>query len=46
MMERLIKNPLFNVIMAMIFIQSIIFLFGRLFSDVVYVLIDPRIDFK
>ena len=36
----------YNVIMAMIFIQSIIFLFGRLFSDVVYVLIDPRIDFK
>ena len=35
----------YNVIMALIFIQSVVFLFGRLFSDVVYVLIDPRIDF-
>ena len=36
----------YNVIMALIFIQSIVFLFGRLFSDVLYVLIDPRIDFS
>ena len=36
----------YNVIMALIFIQSSIFLFGRLFSDVIYVVIDPRIDFK
>ena len=36
----------YNVIMAIIFIQSILFLFGRLFSDLVYVLIDPRIDFS
>ena len=36
----------YNVIMALIFIQSAIFLFGRLFSDVVYVIIDPRIDFS
>ena len=35
-----------NVIMAIIFIQSILFLFGRLFSDLVYVLVDPRIDFS
>lgn len=36
----------YNVIMALIFIQSSTFLFGRLFSDVIYVVIDPRIDFK
>ncbi len=36
----------YNVIMALIFFQSLIFLAGRLFSDVVYTLIDPRIDFS
>ena len=36
----------YNVIMAIIFIQSVLFLFGRLFSDLVYVWIDPRIDFS
>ena len=36
----------YNVIMALIFIQSLIFIFGRVFSDFVYVLIDPRIDFN
>ena len=36
----------YNVIMALIFIQSVLFLFGRLFSDLVYVLVDPRIDFS
>ena len=36
----------YNVLMALIFIQSFIFLFGRLFSDVIYVVIDPRIDFS
>ena len=36
----------YNVIMALIFIQASIFLFGRLFSDIVYVIIDPRIDFS
>ena len=36
----------YNVIMALIFIQSSVFLFGRLFSDIIYVLIDPRIDFS
>lgn len=35
----------YNVIMALIFIQSLIFLVGRLLSDFAYVLIDPRIDF-
>lgn len=36
----------YNVIMAMIFIQSILMLVGRLISDLTYVLIDPRIDFS
>ena len=36
----------FNVIMALVFIQAVIFLAGRLVSDIAYVLIDPRIDFK
>ena len=36
----------YNVIMALIFIQSLIFLFGRIASDLMYVLIDPRIDFS
>ncbi|MBX2988431.1 MAG: ABC transporter permease subunit [Bdellovibrionaceae bacterium] len=36
----------YNVIMGLTFISSMILLFGRIFSDVVYVLIDPRIDFK
>ena len=36
----------YNVIMALIFIQSLIFLTGRLFSDIVYMIIDPRIDFS
>lgn len=36
----------YNVIMGLTFISSVVLMFGRLFSDVVYVLIDPRIDFK
>ncbi len=36
----------FNVIMGLTFLQSLVLMFGRIFSDVVYVLIDPRIDFK
>ena len=36
----------YNVIMALIFLQSLIFLVGRLFSDIVYTIIDPRIDFS
>lgn len=36
----------YNVIMALIFIQSLLMLVGRLVSDVLYVLIDPRIDFS
>ena len=36
----------YNVIMALIFIQSLIFIVGRIISDLAYVLIDPRIDFS
>lgn len=36
----------YNVIMGLTFISSLVLMFGRLFSDVIYVLIDPRIDFK
>ena len=36
----------YNVIMAMVFISALIILAGRVLSDVVYVLVDPRIDFK
>lgn len=36
----------YNVIMALIFIQSVIMLVGRLISDLLYVVIDPRIDFS
>ncbi len=36
----------YNVIMGLIFLSSLILLAGRLFSDFIYVLIDPRIDFK
>ena len=35
----------YNVVLALIFIQSLIFILGRILSDFVYVLIDPRIDF-
>lgn len=36
----------YNVIMGLTFISSLVLLFGRIFSDLMYVLIDPRIDFK
>jgi microcin C transport system permease protein len=36
----------YNVIMGITFLSSLVLMFGRLFSDVIYVLIDPRIDFK
>lgn len=36
----------YNVIMAQIFILSVLSLVGRLISDITYVLVDPRIDFK
>lgn len=36
----------YNVIMAIIFLSSVTLMLGRLFSDLIYVLVDPRIDFK
>ena len=36
----------YNVLMALIFFTSLISLLGRLLSDVLYVVVDPRIDFK
>lgn len=36
----------YNVLMGLIFFQSILFLFGRLFTDILYVVVDPRIDFS
>lgn len=36
----------YNVIMASVFIQSLLMLIGNLISDIAYVVVDPRIDFK
>lgn len=36
----------YNVIMGITFISSVLLMVGRILSDVIYVLIDPRIDFK
>lgn len=36
----------YNVIMGLIFIQSVLMLIGNLLSDLAYVAVDPRIDFK
>ncbi len=36
----------YNVVMGLTFLSSMVLLIGRLFSDIVYVIIDPRIDFK
>lgn len=36
----------YNVLMGLIFIQSLLMLFGNILSDIAYVLVDPRIDFK
>ncbi len=36
----------YNVIMGLTFISSLLLVFGRLLSDVIYILIDPRIDFQ
>ena len=35
----------YNVIMGLLFIQSFLMLVGNLLSDIIYVLVDPRIDF-
>lgn len=36
----------YNVIMGLTFISSMLLLVGNMVSDVIYVLVDPRIDFK
>ena len=36
----------YNVVMGIILLTSILTLFGRLFSDMLYAMIDPRITFK
>lgn len=36
----------YNVMMAMIFLTSVTLMLGRLISDLIYTLVDPRIDFK
>lgn len=35
----------YNVLMGLIFFQSLLFLLGRLLADILYVIVDPRIDF-
>ncbi len=35
----------YNLIMGIIFLSSLLLILGRLVSDVLYVLVDPRIDF-
>jgi microcin C transport system permease protein len=35
----------YNVLMGLIFLQSLMFLAGRLLTDILYVVVDPRIDF-
>lgn len=36
----------FNVIMGLVFIQSLLMLIGNILSDIAYVIVDPRIDFS
>lgn len=36
----------YNVIMGLTFISAILLLAGNILSDIIYVLVDPRIDFK
>jgi microcin C transport system permease protein len=35
----------YNVLMGLIFFQSVLFLVARLLTDILYVVVDPRIDF-
>jgi len=39
-------NRDYNVIMALLFLSTLVALAGRLVSDFMYVIVDPRIDFK
>ncbi|WP_331340959.1 ABC transporter permease subunit [Bdellovibrio sp.] len=36
----------YNVIMGITFISSMLLMLGRIVSDIIYVIVDPRIDFK
>jgi len=36
----------YNVIMGIIFLSAMALMIGRLLSDIIYVIVDPRIDFK
>ena len=36
----------YNVIMGLTFISAILLLVGNILSDIIYVMVDPRIDFK
>ena len=36
----------YNVIMGLTFVSAMLLLVGNIFSDFIYVLVDPRIDFK
>ncbi|MBC7754427.1 MAG: ABC transporter permease subunit [Moraxellaceae bacterium] len=36
----------YNVIMGLTFVSSVLLLLGNILSDIVYVMVDPRIDFK
>ncbi len=36
----------YNVIMGLIFLQSVVLLIGRIITDVMYMIVDPRIDFN
>ncbi len=36
----------YNVLMALIFLSAMVLMLGRFISDIAYVLVDPRIDFK
>ncbi len=36
----------YNVIMGLTFISSLLLLIGNMVSDIIYVIVDPRIDFK
>ena len=36
----------YNVLMGLVFIQSLLMLVGNIISDIAYVIVDPRIDFS
>jgi microcin C transport system permease protein len=36
----------YNVLMGLIFFQAFLFMLGRLFTDFLYVMVDPRIEFQ